>query len=330
MIPASELSWRFESWQDQLKNAERDPAQLLSRLGLDADKLALDMDQGFPTRVPHAFVSRMRYGDPADPLLRQVLPVLSERLIARGYSHDPLQEADATLRPGLLQKYNGRALAITTGACAVHCRYCFRRHFPYGDSGALTAKHLAELAERPDVQELILSGGDPLSLPDKILARLLDDIDALPAIRRIRLHTRLPIVIPARVTEDLKAMLADRRTSVTVVVHANHARELDADTGEALRALKQSTTALLNQSVLLAGVNDNADALINLSNDLGDLGVLPYYLHMPDAVAGTQHFAVSETRARDLIQKIRAQLPGYLVPRLVREEPGKDSKTVLL
>lgn len=330
MIPASEHSWRFESWQNQLKHAVRDPALLLQRLSLDAGALAIDTAPNFPLRVPEAFINRMTPGDPADPLLRQVLPVLAERVIARGYSEDPLAEAGATLRPGLLQKYNGRALAITTGACAVHCRYCFRRHFPYGDSGALSSKHLAELQERPDVQELILSGGDPLSLPDAILARLLDDIDALPSIRRIRLHTRLPIVIPARVTDELLSMLASRRTSVTVVVHANHAQELDADTGEALTELKHSTTMLLNQSVLLAGINDNADALTELSNRLGDLGVAPYYLHMPDAVTGTQHFDVAEVHARALMAEIRGRLPGYLVPRLVREEPGKDSKTVLV
>lgn len=330
MIPASELSWRFESWQHQLKHAVRDPEELLRRLGLEASALAIDLRPDFPVRVPEAFIARMSPGNADDPLLRQVLPLLDERVTTPGYGLDPLAESNATLSPGLLQKYNGRALAITTGACAVHCRYCFRRHFPYGDSGALSSKHLAELANRSDVQELILSGGDPLSLQDAILARLLDEIDELPHIRRIRLHTRLPIVIPARVTGELLRMLADRRTTVTVVVHANHAQELDQDTSDALSALKQSSTALLNQSVLLAGVNDNVDTLTDLSNRLGDIGVMPYYLHMPDAVTGTQHFDVTEIQARQIMAELRARLPGYLVPRLVREEPGKDSKTVLV
>lgn len=330
MIPASELSWRFESWQDQLKHAVRDPLDLLERLSLSAQALPIDLSPDFPVRVPEAFIARMTPGDATDPLLRQVLPLSSENEVAPGYGPDPLSEASATLRPGLLQKYSGRALAITTGACAVHCRYCFRRHFPYGDSGALSSKHLAELVDRSDVQELILSGGDPLSLPDTVLAGLLDKIDALPSIRRVRLHTRLPIVIPARVTDHLLTMLANRRTTVTMVVHANHAQELDPETGDALTALKRSTTSLLNQSVLLSGVNDDADTLVSLSNRLGDLGITPYYLHMPDAVAGTQHFDVTDGRARALMADIRGRLPGYLVPRLVREEPGKSSKTVLV
>jgi EF-P beta-lysylation protein EpmB len=288
----------------------------------------------FPLRVPRGFISRMRPRDPRDPLLRQVLAVGAELLPVSGFSADPLRESAMREAPGLLHKYRGRALLITTGACAVHCRYCFRRHYDYGqemsDPGAVRwSAALAHVAADPQIEEIILSGGDPLSLGNSRLAGLLRELNALPQLRRIRIHTRTPIVLPSRVDCGLLDAFARVRDKLVIVVHANHAAEIDATTGEALRQLRDACATLLNQSVLLAGVNDNTAALAELSTRLFDCGVLPYYLHQLDPVAGAAHFAVPDTRATQLAQQLNACLPGYLVPRLVREIPGAPGKTAL-
>ena len=327
------------TWQQQLAAAITDPAQLLARLQLDpalldpAGLAGLQHGaQGFRLRVPESFVRRMRPGDPADPLLRQVLPLGLELARTPGFSSDPLAESSARLAPGLLQKYQGRALLITTGACAVHCRYCFRREYDYAadtaeaDSGRWEAE-LTALAANPSIHEIILSGGDPLSLSNARLGSLLQRLQQLPHLRRVRLHTRTPIVLPARVDEGLLQLLRELRLQTVVVVHANHAAEIDAEVTGALQALRATGLTLLSQSVLLAGINDAAQTLAALSEALFAAGALPYYLFLLDRINGTAHFEVSRERARQLMQELNALLPGYLLPRLAQEEPGQPSKT---
>ena len=270
----------------------------------------------------------MRRGDVRDPLLRQVLPVSREAESVVGYGRDPLEEANAAAVPGLLRKYHGRALLVASGACAVHCRYCFRRHFPYGEHRQTSGFPALDAVRRDrSISELILSGGDPLMLTDAHLKGLLVAAAAIEHIERIRIHTRLPVVIPQRVTGALREMLTALGKPVVVVFHFNHPNEIDADCAAALACLRELT--LLNQSVLLAGVNDDVDTLAGLSERLFANGVLPYYLHMPDRVAGTAHFDVPDGRAARLHRRLSARLPGYLVPRLVRETPGAASKELV-
>jgi EF-P beta-lysylation protein EpmB len=329
-------------WQQELARAVRDPVELLALLGLEPAQLGPGVSAeslraaaaGFPVRVPHSFIARMRHGDPQDPLLRQVLSVPAELLAAAGYVDDPLAESAARAAPGLLQKYQGRALLIATGACAVHCRYCFRRHYDYSadqpDAAPRWTAALRAIEADGQIEEVILSGGDPLSLGNARLAQLLERLGSMPRLRRIRIHTRTPIVLPARVDAGLCDALARLRERLVVVVHANHPAEIDATTTRALRLLGTCATAVLNQSVLLAGVNDNATTLAGLSRRLFDSGVLPYYLHQLDQVAGAAHFAAGDARAIELHAALLATLPGYLVPRLVREEPGASGKTPIV
>lgn len=339
--PQARHTAAFPDWQQQLAQAVRDPVELLALLGLSPAQLGPGHSAeslraataGFALRVPHAFIQRMRPGDPADPLLRQVLSVPAELQPVQGYVADPLEETAARGAPGLLQKYRGRALLVTTGACAVHCRYCFRRHYDYGadqDSDAPRwAPALERLAADPGLEEIILSGGDPLSLGNARLGQLLARLAEMPQLRRIRLHTRTPVVLPARVDAGLLALLAPLRQRLVIVVHANHPAEIDADTAAALRALAGHSAVLLNQSVLLAGVNDDAETLAALSRSLFAAGALPYYLHQLDRVAGAAHFAVDDTTALALQRQLIGTLPGYLVPKLVREIAGADGKTPL-
>jgi len=322
------------SWQVELAQAIYDPLELCRLLDLDP-AIALGAraaDAQFRLRVPRGFVRRMRAGDPADPLLRQVLPLPSELLQAPGFGSDPLAERAAMRAPGLLHKYHGRALLITTGACAVHCRYCFRREFPYQSAhgqGPRWSEALAALAGDSSIEELILSGGDPLSLTNERLSGLTDELRRIPHLRRLRLHTRTPVVLPERVDDALLSWLRELPWPCVIVLHCNHANEIDASVRDAAGRLKQAGATLLNQSVLLAGVNDSVASLVALSEGLWSAGVLPYYLHLLDHVRGTAHFNVDEARSRELMSQLSARLPGYLVPRLVRETPGAASKTVL-
>lgn len=279
--------------------------------------------------MPEPYLARIRPGDAADPLLRQVLPLGAELRPAAGYGTDPLAEAAAQVAPGVLHKYPGRALLITTAACAVHCRYCFRRHFPYADAhvgGSHLGAALEALRADPSIREVILSGGDPLALSDARLGALGRALAEIPHLRTLRVHTRLPVVLPQRVDEALLTWLRSSALRTVMVIHANHAREIDDGVLAALARLRAAGATLLNQAVLLRGVNDTAPAQADLSERLFEAGVLPYYLHLPDRVAGTAHFAVGERRARAIVAQVRARLPGYLVPRLVREVPGLASK----
>ena len=333
--PAEPVRQATAGWQRELADAVRDPGELCRLLAIDlplADE-ARRSAAGFPLLVPRAFVARMRKGDRHDPLLLQVLPVAAERQVAAGFSADPLAEAAALAAPGLVQKYAGRALVLATGACAINCRYCFRRDFPYAESGATRAGVEAAVdavAADPTIHEVILSGGDPLLLDDERLGRLVERIEGIPHVRRLRIHSRLPIVLPTRVTESLTAILAATRLATVMVVHANHPAELDAAVAAALARLAAARVILLNQAVLLAGVNDSVAVLATLSERLVEIGVLPYYLHLLDRVQGTAHFEVSEDAAKCLHEALRARLPGYAVPRLAREVPGEPAKVWIM
>jgi EF-P beta-lysylation protein EpmB len=325
---------RYASWQDALKDAVRDPDELCRLLDLSPDTAhaARAAARQFPLFAPRGFVARMRPGDPGDPLLRQVLPLTEELAEAAGFVRDPVGDHAAVRQPGLLQKYHGRVLLITTGTCAVHCRYCFRRNFPYDESPRSLEDWrpaIEEIAADATVQEVILSGGDPLTLVDATLGQLVALLADIPHLRRLRIHTRLPIVISERVTSELIDILCRHRLTTIVVVHANHANELDGQVAAALGKLADAGIVLLNQAVLLAGVNDSVEAQAALCERLVDLRVMPYYLHQLDRVTGAAHFEVPINLGRRIIEELRARLPGYAVPRYVQEVAGTTNKTIL-
>lgn len=339
MVARSLQRWHISQprpeWKRELAAAFTSAEALLGFLGLDPARMALGARaaRAFPLRVPRAYAALMRRGDPDDPLLRQVLPLAAEQEPRAGFGPDPVGDGAAQRAPGLLHKYHGRALLIATGACAVHCRYCFRRHYPYAeaaDGGGGRQAALAALRQATDVTEVILSGGDPLMLDDEALETLIARLEDIRHLQRLRLHTRLPTVLPSRVTEQLCVLLRATRLQTVIVVHVNHPAELGAGAAAALARLRLPGVTLLNQSVLLRGVNDRAEALADLSMRLFAHGVLPYYLHLLDPVAGAAHFDVGEPEACGLLEEVRARLPGYLVPRLVRERPGAAAKTPVI
>ncbi len=330
--PAANPPATLPRWQHALAQAVTDPEELLNLLQLDPALLpaARAAARLFPLRVPRSFVARMQRGNPADPLLLQVLPLGAELQEIQGFNADPVGDIRSRIAPGVLHKYQGRALLIATGACGVHCRYCFRRHFPYGAETA-SSDHwhtaLAAIRTDPSIHEVILSGGDPLSLNDRRLRELTRHLEQIPHVNRLRIHSRQPIVLPERVDAGLLSWLRGLRLQKVMVLHANHARELDTSVARACQALQDSGVTLLNQSVLLRGINDSATALIDLSESLFAAGILPYYLHLLDRVQGAAHFEVPEVQAQALLQQLTATLPGYLVPKLVREISGRTSKT---
>jgi L-lysine 2,3-aminomutase len=331
--PAERLSPPVADWRALWRDAITDAGELLQAVGLAhlADRLPA-ADAGFALRVPRGFVARMRPGDPRDPLLLQVLPQLAELDQVPGFVADAVGDLAAREAQGVLHKYHGRALLIASGSCAVNCRYCFRRHFPYGDEIAASGhwqQALAHLQADPSISELILSGGDPLALATAKLEELTRGLARLPQVIRLRIHSRLPVVLPERIDAAFVDWLAALPLQKVVVLHANHANELDASVDAACAALRQAGATLLNQSVLLRGINDDADALAALSERLFAAGVLPYYLHQLDRVQGTAHFEVDDARARALVEDVRQRLPGFLVPRLVREVAGDGSKRPL-
>ena len=332
LIPIAVDDSSRADWQKQLASAYKDPAALGHALQLPESWIAKHAParQLFPMLVPRHFASLMNPRDLDDPLLRQVWPQADEFNDVAGYGTDPLGEANVSAQPGVLHKYKSRLLVILRGGCAVNCRYCFRRHFPYSEhkfGRQQLADLVAYLEKHPDINEVILSGGDPLMASDANISALLDAIESLPQLQRIRLHSRLPVVVPARLTHGLAQRLRSSRLQAILVIHANHPNELSTALGHGLAIWREAGIHLLNQSVLLKGVNDSADTLVRLSEALFKMNVLPYYLHQLDKVAGASHFAVDDTQATALIERLQIELPGFLVPKLVREIAGELSKT---
>lgn len=317
------------TWQQSLAQAVRSVGELLQIVGLDPNTVQ-GVDGGhldFPLRVPRGFVERMRPADPMDPLLLQVLPQQAENIQLPNYSTNPLNEEDFSPVPGVLHKYNGRVLLVVVGACGIHCRYCFRRHFPYSEHQERDWRQAVDyIAGQPGVSEVILSGGDPLTVRDEKLAALAAELAAIPHLRRLRIHTRMPIVLPERVDDHLLSWLTGTRLNSVMVVHSNHANEIDDNVRQALGRLRDGGVTLLNQAVILRGINDSAQALRDLCETLFEAGVLPYYLNLLDPVEGAAHFDVEVTRARELVWQLTKELPGYLVPRLVHEVPNAPAK----
>ncbi|MEM7027596.1 MAG: EF-P beta-lysylation protein EpmB [Pseudomonadota bacterium] len=323
-----------QSWQNQLASAIKNPRELLNHVGLDANSLGYTQTgiKQFPVRVPLAFASRMQQKNPDDPLLRQVFPYLDEDRVDPAYTFDPLEEKQSLVGPGLLHKYHDRVLMISTSACAIHCRYCFRRHFPYEEnrqSKLEWQQRYDYIKSNSDINEVILSGGDPLSLADHKLTDYLHTICQIKHVKRIRIHTRFPIVIPDRITQSLFKTLKRTNKEIIFVLHINHANEIDENVSNSIALMNKLGIMVLNQSVLLKGVNDTTDCLIALSEKLIENRVTPYYLHMLDPVAGTTHFNVSEDEAINLIKTMQNKVSGYLIPKLVRENSDEKSKTAI-
>jgi EF-P beta-lysylation protein EpmB len=330
--PAATASSCEESaWQQEMKQAIRSSLGLCEFLKIPPTAINVE-ENDFPVFVPRSFAARMNPGDPADPLLLQVIAQSQESLPIEGYEKDPNGEATAVLAAGVLRKYSSRALMITSGACAVHCRYCFRRHYPYSDSPSGLEQwqsSLQAIAQDTNIEEVILSGGDPLVLSDQSIGQLLSALADIPHVKHVRFHTRTPVIIASRMTSTLLRHLKSTRLKVWFVIHSNHANELDGEVLAGLSKLQQIGIPVLNQAVLLRRVNDNEDALYALCKRLIDAQITPYYLHQLDEVAGAAHFYVSPDRGRELISAIRKRLPGYAVPRYVKEIAGEQSKTVL-
>ena len=319
------------SWQKDLRQVITDPKKLLTLLDINTDDYLQHFKarQLFPVRVPLPFIKRMKNGDFNDPLLKQVMPLSSEFIVTDGFTTDPLQEHD-TVAEGLLHKYKNRVLMIVKSGCAINCRYCFRRHFPYQENSPNKQRWqqaLDYITVHTEISEVIFSGGDPLMASDEYLAWLVKQIETISHIKRLRIHTRLPVVIPNRITPDLVNLLSQSRLKSTMVLHINHGNEIDADLGKALEFLRDARIPIFNQSVLLKGINDNAETLIELSEKMLDNGIIPYYLHLFDSVQGAAHFDVTEEEAICIVNKMLATLPGFLMPKLVREIAGESSKT---
>jgi EF-P beta-lysylation protein EpmB len=321
-------------WQLELRQAIRDPQALCRALGLPFDDgiAASEVARQFSVFVPPSYLARIERGNLADPLLRQIWPAVEEDATAAGFTADPVHDADFALEPGLLKKYQGRALMIVTGACAIHCRYCFRRHFPYEEtppSEAAWSNSLEAIAHDSSIEEIILSGGDPLTVTDERLGWLVSRLAVIPHLTRLRVHTRLPIMIPSRVTQGLLNCLTGTRLTPIMVIHANHVQELDEEVAASLEQLRRAGLMLLNQAVLLRGVNDSVEAQANLNLRLIDLNVMPYYLHQLDRVQGAAHFEVPIEEGRAMMAELRRRLPGYAVPQYVQEQPGAPYKVIL-
>ncbi len=323
-----------DTWQTLLKEASIDLTTLLSRLNLTEEQTnaSTSAARHFKLQVPQPFLDRIEKGNPQDPLLLQILPQLAELETHPGFSHDPLEEKSANPAPGLIHKYQGRVLLVLSGACAINCRYCFRRHFPYAEN-QLSGQHWKQVKDYikndQSISEVIFSGGDPLATSDKRLQQMVQDLGEIPHVKRLRIHTRLPVVIPQRITDDLCQIFSVSRLNIVCVLHANHPQEIDSAVSSAIKRLQDTGVTLLNQAVLLKGINDSVKTLKNLSETLFESRVLPYYLFVLDPVTGSAHFDIKDEQAIQLVQALQSQLPGYLVPRLAREIPGRPSKTLL-
>ncbi|MDI1232198.1 MAG: EF-P beta-lysylation protein EpmB [Methylobacter sp.] len=333
--PQLEIQHFTKNWQQQLAEAFNNIEDLCRYLQLSPDDLPVSVaaSETFALRVPLSFADSMEKGNPHDPLLRQVLPIKEELLAYPGFNHDPVGDLAAATQTGVLHKYHGRVLFINTGSCAINCRYCFRRNFPYADLQLSKQKEEAAvqyIQADDSISEVILSGGDPLLLSDARLSRLIQQLNAIKHLKRIRIHSRLPIVLPARITGELINTLTESPKQIVIVVHCNHANEISDRVIAACNLLKTSGITVFNQSVLLKGINDNAKVLCELSERLFSHGIIPYYLHLLDKATGTGHFEVSEQQALILIRQVQATLPGYLVPKLVKEQAGATSKLSIL
>jgi L-lysine 2,3-aminomutase (EC 5.4.3.2) len=321
------------SWSHELKRAITQLPELLKELDLPADLAAthIGATKTFRLLVPRPYLSRIEKGNLNDPLLLQVLPQHQELADVEGYLKDPLQEANHTPQKALVHKYESRVLVITTGICAVNCRYCFRRHFPYGDNQLAQSEWQSVIdyvTNDKNINEVILSGGDPLMLKDKVLAERVRSLESIAHLKRLRIHTRLPVVIPSRIDDELIYWMSQSRLSIVLVTHINHANEIDQAVESAMLRLKQIGVTLLNQGVLLKNVNDSVEAQVDLSNRLFQVGLLPYYMFTFDPVAGAAHFDIPIEDAQRLMGEVTKKLPGYLVPKLAKEIPGRASKTV--
>ena len=330
MIQTNEVNLH-SNWQKELANVVTCPKTLVKMLGLEAyfNESDLHARRLFPVRVPLPFIKKMQYGDPNDPLLLQIMPQHKEFLTKAGFNKDPLDEQESA-QPGLLHKYRSRVLLMLKTGCAINCRYCFRRHFPYQEN-QLNKRTLQDcldyLTANPQINEVILSGGDPLMAKDDAISWLLDELEQLPQLKRLRIHSRLPVVIPSRITNELCQRLAISPLKIILVNHINHANEIDEHMINAMTKLNEANVTLLNQAVLLKNINDTSEAQIALSERLFEANILPYYLHLLDKVEGASHFDMELSHARALMSDMLEALPGFLVPKLVREIGGKTSKT---
>jgi L-lysine 2,3-aminomutase len=326
------LAQPTQDWQHQLRNVIGSRVELLRMLGLRLEDagIANGACNDFALKVPRSFVQRMRPGDPHDPLLLQVLSTANEMIATPGYGRDPVGESGTAIpQRGIIHKYHGRVLLIVSSGCAVNCRYCFRRHFPYQEnqnSRQQWREALQHINSDSSIEEVILSGGDPLVVTDEQLRELVDQIGAISHVKRLRIHSRLPVVIPERITGTLLDAITHTKLQTIMVIHCNHANEIDESVRAATAALRHRDITILNQAVLLAGINDSVEAQIALCQGLFAAGVLPYYLHLLDKVQGAAHFDVPENQARQLLRGMTVKLPGYMVPKLVREIAGADSK----
>jgi len=324
---------QYRNWQKVLQEASPSPQDLLNKLNIEDPSLfSRQTNKDFPLRVPAGFIGRMNQSDPDDPLFKQVWPSVEEENEKAGFIEDPLDEVNHQVSPGLLHKYPGRVLLVLTGACAIHCRYCFRRHFPYSDSntsGENLNRAINYIQNDASVTEVILSGGDPLSISDERLSDLVSRLDEISHLRRLRIHTRFPVVVPERINNTCLDWLTKTRLQLAIVLHVNHANELDKSVEQAVFKLRKQNISIFNQSVLLKGINDSAQALVALSEALFSYGIIPYYLHLLDPVSGASHFEVDESSAELLMQEMQKSLPGYLIPKLVREDSGRTHKTLI-
>jgi len=334
MITRTVPTWQYPRWQDELADLIRDPRELFELLDLDPSLLpdAVKASADFDLKVPRAFARRMQKGNLRDPLLMQVLPLGEELDAHPGFLEDPVGDLQSNPVPGLIHKYQGRVLLVVAGNCAVNCRYCFRRHFPYQANNPdrkQWQQAIDYIAADTSISEVIYSGGDPLALADKQLAWITRAIDGIAHVKRLRIHTRLPVVAPSRIDEQCLTWMTDHRMQTVVVLHINHAQEIDEEVCHSVAQLKAAGITVLNQTVLLRGVNDQVSTLTELSEALFKAGVLPYYLHLLDKVKGARHFDVSVEQAKMLQESLQNCLPGYLVPKFVQEIAAKPSKVPL-
>ena len=324
----------MSQWQLELKNAVTNYSELFKLLDFEGQVLSKQIiDQKFPLLVTRSFIKRMRHNDMNDPLLLQILPSLEETTIVNNYLDDPLKEKNFNIMSGLIHKYSGRVLILGSKSCAINCRYCFRKHFPYNSniaSGINLVNIINYIQADNSIEEVILSGGDPLLAPNNYFKKLLDQLNLIKHVNTIRIHSRIPIVLPSRLEQEFIDILLSYRFNIVLVTHSNHPNEINQEVADAFKILNNTRITLLNQSVLLKNINDNADVLANLSRKLFTIGVLPYYLHMLDKVNGAVHFEVALEHAKKIFSNLSTKLPGYLLPRLAVEQSGAKSKTLIL